>query len=143
MTSDSTNLQTKIDAAEVKAAGGIIVRDGKIALVHRPHYDDWTLPKGKLDAGETFEQAALREIQEETGMTVELAEELPPTFYIDHQDRQKVVRYWIMPHLSGDFTKNEEVDELVWVRPEKAAGYLTYVTDQAVIHAAISSQLLG
>ena len=57
-----------MDEPEVKAAGGVVRRDGRIAVVHRPRYDDWSLPKGKLDPGETWEEAALREVREETGL---------------------------------------------------------------------------
>ena len=62
----------------IEAAGGVVVRDGQVALVHRPRYDDWTLPKGKLDPGESFEEAALREVEEETGLRAHLVRELPP-----------------------------------------------------------------
>ena len=68
-------------SAEVEAAGGVVVRDGQVLLVHRPRYDDWTLPKGKLDAGESFEDAALREVEEETGLRCRLVRELPPVEY--------------------------------------------------------------
>src|SRR3954470_10760122 len=66
---------------EVLAAGGVVVRDGRVAVVHRPKYDDWSLPKGKLDPGEGFEEAALREVEEETGMRCRLGRELPSTEY--------------------------------------------------------------
>ena len=74
--------------AEVKAAGGVVRReDGNIAIVHRPRYDDWSLPKGKLDPGESWEDCALREVWEETGLRCELGEELSPTFYDDRKGR--------------------------------------------------------
>ena len=66
---------------EVRAAGGVVIRDGLVAVVHRPRYDDWSLPKGKLDEGETFEEAALREVWEETGLRAALVRELPEVRY--------------------------------------------------------------
>jgi 8-oxo-dGTP diphosphatase len=66
---------------QVRAAGGVVIRDGLVVLVHRPRYDDWTLPKGKLDSGESFEEAAIREIDEETGLRTRLVRELPAVHY--------------------------------------------------------------
>jgi 8-oxo-dGTP diphosphatase len=123
-------------SAEVEAAGGVMVREGRVAVVHRPEYDDWTLPKGKLDPGETFEGAALREVEEETGLRCELGPELPSTHYEDSKGRPKVVRYWRMTPLSGEFEPNDEVDEVRWLEPEEAADLLTYERDREVIAAA-------
>jgi 8-oxo-dGTP diphosphatase len=121
---------------EVEAAGGVLVRDGRMAVVHRPKYDDWTLPKGKLDPGEAFEEAALREVEEETGLRCELGPELPSTRYEDSKGRPKVVRYWRMMPLSGDFSPNDEVDELRWLPPAEAAELLTFDRDRQVVEAA-------
>ena len=121
---------------QVRAAGGVVTRDGLVALVHRPRYDDWTLPKGKLDLGESFEDAALREIEEETGLRARLVRELPATHY-QVRGRPKVVRYWLMEVESDPgFVVNDEVDELRWLEPAEARRLLTYDRDRDVLAAA-------
>ena len=111
-----------------------MVRDGEVCLVHRPRYDDWTLPKGKLDPGESFEDAAVREVWEETGLRCRLGAELETARYRDHKDRPKVVRYWRMEIEADEgFTPDDEVDELRWVAPAEAAGLLTYEHDRALV----------
>jgi 8-oxo-dGTP diphosphatase len=122
------------EEAEVKAAGGVVLRDGCIAVVHRPRYDDWSLPKGKLDPGESWEECALREVREETGLHCALAGELSPTSYTDRKGRAKVVRYWLMTITGVDpFTPDDEVDELRWVEPGEATTLLTYPHDAELI----------
>jgi len=120
----------------VQAAGGVVWRRGpggvEILLVHRPKYDDWSLPKGKLDVGETSEAAALREVEEETGLRCSLGDELPPVTYADRHGRAKVVRYWAMEPTGGRFVPNHEVDEVRWVTPEGAGALLTYGRDRRV-----------
>ncbi len=122
---------------EVKAAGGVVVRQGKkgpkIIMVHRPSYDDWSLPKGKLDDEESFEEGALREVEEETGLVCELGRELSPVRYQDKKGRPKVVRYWEMKPLSGSFKENDEVDEIRWVSPGKARKELDYEHDRLLV----------
>jgi 8-oxo-dGTP diphosphatase len=122
-----------MDEPEVKAAGGVVLRDGRIAVVHRPRYDDWSLPKGKLDAGESYEEAALREVWEETGLRCSLGEELSSTSYHDRKGRSKLVRYWLMEVLEGAFEPNEEVDELRWLTPGEATPLLTYPRDVELV----------
>lgn len=123
----------------VEAAGAIVWRVAvgvvEVCLVHRPKYDDWTFPKGKLDPGETHEQAAVREVEEETGIRGVLGRELPSTSYRDNKGRPKRVRYWEMTVGGGAFTPNDEVDELVWVGLEDAARALTYGHDRDVLAA--------
>jgi 8-oxo-dGTP diphosphatase len=122
-------------SARIEAAGGVVVRDGQVALVHRPRYDDWTLPKGKLDPGESFEQAALREVEEETGLRARLVRELPPTSY-DVSGRPKIVRYWLMEvDDATPFVPNDETDELRWVALDEALRLLTYERDRDVLRA--------
>jgi 8-oxo-dGTP diphosphatase len=120
-------------APQVEAAGGVIERDGRIAIVHRPRYGDWSLPKGKLELGETFEQAALREVLEETGLVCVLGPELEPVRYVDGRGRTKLVRYWRMTVEAGNFVANEEVDELRWLSPADAVKVLTYEHDRALV----------
>jgi 8-oxo-dGTP diphosphatase len=119
---------------EVRAAGGVVqAEDGRIAVVHRPRYDDWSLPKGKLDPGEGYEEAALREVHEETGLECELGAELSSTSYNDRKGRSKLVRYWLMYPVDGEFEPNDEVDELHWLTPEEAVEQLTYPHDVELI----------
>ena len=119
---------------EVRAAGGVVLRDGEVCLVHRPRYDDWTLPKGKLDDGESFEEAALREVHEETGLRCRLGDELEPARYTDQKGRPKIVRYWAMDVVDDDgFAPNDEVDEVRWVPVAEAASLLTYDHDRDLV----------
>ncbi|MGH2972773.1 MAG: NUDIX hydrolase [Gaiellaceae bacterium] len=117
-------------AAEVRAAGGVVRREGRVLLVHRPMYDDWTFPKGKVEDGESDEECALREVREETGLRCELEAELPSTSYVDAHGRPKSVRWWSMRPIADDgFTPNEEVDELRWLDASSARTSLTYARD--------------
>jgi len=117
------------DLTVVRAAGGLVVRDGMVLLVHRPKYDDWSFPKGKCDAGEPDEACALREVEEETGLRCELLDEIGQTSYIDAKGRPKTVRYWLMQALDGEFTPHDEIDEIRWERPDEAAGILSWSRD--------------
>jgi 8-oxo-dGTP diphosphatase len=118
---------------QVRAAGGVVVRDGRVALIHRPKYDDWSLPKGKLEDGEAWEDAAVREVREETGYTCALHEELSSVEYTDPKGRPKTVRYWRMEPLDGEFAPNNEVDELRWMDPGEAAERLSHDHDRELV----------
>ncbi|HZJ27519.1 MAG TPA: NUDIX hydrolase [Acidimicrobiia bacterium] len=130
----------------VRAAGGVVRREragsAEIVVVHRPRYDDWTLPKGKLDTGESFEDAARREVEEETGLRCALGRELAPVEYTDHRERPKLVRYWMMRVVgatAGESVPNDEVDELRWCTVEAAERLLTYEHDRALVRALPSN----
>jgi 8-oxo-dGTP pyrophosphatase MutT (NUDIX family) len=127
----------------VRAAGGLVVRrhngDIESVVVHRPVHEDWSFPKGKLEEGETFEIAALREVEEETGMTCRLLRFIGHTEYVDRKGRPKAVAYWVMAPVSGVFAPNDEVDELRWLVLERASHLLSYPRDRelvAVLQAA-------
>ena len=124
--------------AVVRAAGGIVLRDfaggrREVAVVHRPGRDDWSLPKGKLSADETFEECALREVQEETGLRCRLSRFVGYTEYRDRRDRPKVVAYWLMDVLDGEFSPSDEVDEMRWLELTIAGRALTYGRDRDMI----------
>lgn len=122
---------------DVVAAGGVLWRPGpderpEIAVVHRPRYDDWSLPKGKLERGESAPLAAVREIAEETGFHVRLGHQLGEVYYQVPEGR-KVVHWWSARALSGEFAPNSEVDELRWLAPEDARPVLSYTHDREVL----------
>ena len=124
-------------AEEVRASGGAIVRDGRVVVVHRPRYDDWSLPKGKAEPGESDEACALREVEEETGLRCELGAELSTTRHRDAEGRPKRTRWWVMRPVSGAFAPTEEVDELRWLTPETARALLSYSSDVVVLDEAV------
>lgn len=113
------------------------LRKPRIALIHRPKYDDWSLPKGKLMAGETPWQAALREVEEETGLVCRLLAPLPAQHY-RAQGRPKEVRYWAAVPVRGEFRPNREVDRMKWLKPEKARAKLTHARDRELIDALLA-----
>ena len=126
----------------VRAAGGIVLRgagpDRSVALVHRPRYDDWSFPKGRLDADEDEATAALREVEEETGLRCRLGPSVGAVTYRDRRGRPKVVRYFRMDADGGRFTPNREVDELRWVPIEDAAGLLSYAHDRSLLRQVLA-----
>jgi 8-oxo-(d)GTP phosphatase len=131
-------------AAEIRAAGAVLWRPAgrgtQVAVLHRPKYDDWSLPKGKLEAGEHVLQAALREVAEETGMAVTLGLHLPPVRYLV-EGQPKVVDYWAgQVAASAPFVPNHEVDRLDWVALSRAAGRLSYDHDVALLAQFAAAQ---
>jgi 8-oxo-dGTP pyrophosphatase MutT (NUDIX family) len=129
-------------SATIRAAGGIVHRrdpngEWQVLLVHRPRYDDWSLPKGKADRGERAEETALREVEEETGLRCRLGDEVGKTRYKDAKGRSKVVRYWFMQPAVADataeFTPNDEVDAVAWCTQEEAAQRVSYEHDRKLL----------
>jgi len=124
----------------IEAAGGVVERstaDGvrRVLVVHRPRYDDWSFPKGKLEPGETHLDGARREVEEETGLRCRTGQELPSVRYTDRKGRPKRVRYWRMEPLDGAFAPNDEVDEARWLTADEARRLLTYQHDRVVLEA--------
>ncbi len=124
--------------ATVRAAGGIVWRRGRegeaeVVLVHRPAYDDWSFPKGKLKAGEDEREAALREVEEETGLLCALGTELGTSSYGDVRGRDKVVRFWLMRPIEGTLAPAHETDEAQWYGVEAAFGVLSYERDRKLL----------
>jgi 8-oxo-dGTP pyrophosphatase MutT (NUDIX family) len=137
-----------VPTAVVRAGGGVVWRrvpsGVEVVLVHRPAYDDWAFPKGKLERGETDEEAALREVREETGLSCRLGRELASTTYLDGQGRPKTVRYWAMTVVPGSVGRADgklapepkarrEIDDLSWVPLHDVRQRLTYPRDVVVL----------
>ena len=120
------------------AAGAVLWRpvedssDIQVAVVHRPRYDDWSLPKGKLDAGETQAAAAVREVEEETGYRARLGRRIAVVEYRVPQGVKNVC-YWAARSLDGHFAATAEVDQLVWLSPDEAAATMAYDEDRKVL----------
>jgi len=122
----------------VRAAGGVVMRTGprraEILVVHRPRYDDWTLPKGKAKPGESDEACALREVEEETGLVCELGEVVAVCEYKDRAGRPKRVRYFAMtPREGAEAAPQNEVDAVRWLTRRRAIGTLTYERDREIV----------
>jgi 8-oxo-dGTP pyrophosphatase MutT (NUDIX family) len=128
---------------EVRAAGAVVWRRGpggerQWAIIHRPRYDDWSLPKGKLEEGESLEEAAQREVREETGVSGHLGPHVGTTRYLDNRGRTKTADYWVMEALAGadGFEPNREVDELRWLDSDAAAAMLSHDHDREILARA-------
>ena len=122
----------------VRAAGGVVWRrvprgEAEVLLVHRKGREDWTLPKGKVEPGESDEACAVREVEEETNLRCALGPEVGVVSYHDQRGRPKTVRYWSMEVSAGEAAPRHEIDGVRWVPLEKAAGELTYPRDQELL----------
>ncbi len=107
----------------------------EIVLVHRPRYRDWSLPKGKMAPGESLDEAALREVEEETGLVCRLVRPFGEVTYRDRKGRVKGVWYWVMEALTGHFVPSAEVDAMRWVTVAEALDLLTYPHDRGLLGA--------
>ncbi len=121
----------------VRAAGGLIVRDGAVLLVHRPKYDDWSFPKGKLEDDESWEECAVREVEEETGLRCEVGAFVGATRYFVLQG-PKAVRYYRMT-CAGEPRAQNEVDEVRWVPFAEARELLTHEHDRKLLDRYLGS----
>jgi 8-oxo-dGTP diphosphatase len=130
--------KSPLTAKAILAAGAVLWRYAdesdttEVAVVHRPRYDDWSLPKGKVDPGESEPVTAVREVEEETGYAAELGRELAPISYPVEQGTKKV-RYWAARALGGEFTPGDEVDQLLWLPVADAMKRLQYPHDRKVL----------
>ena len=123
----------------IRAAGGVVRRDGLIAVVHRPQHGDWSLPKGKLEPGEDDATAAVREVREETGRDAVIEQDLGTVSYEVASGRPKTVRWWRMSLVDDDgHEPDREVDQVRWVPPGEAMRLLTYEPDRQLVRQALS-----
>jgi len=123
---------------EVRAAGGVVWRRSssgvpEVAIIHRPAYDDWSLPKGKAEDGESGPETALREVMEETGLRCSLGPEAGHQRYRDRHGGTKEVRYWLMRPIDGSFEPTSEVDRFAWASIPEALDRLTYPRDREML----------
>ena len=125
---------------QIVAGGGVVHRAGKKGLeflvVYRAGYDDWTHPKGKLEKGESLQDAAEREVEEETGYVCRVGPELGTIAYFAESGRRKIVRYWLMEAAKGRFKPNSEIDAAEWLPAKEAASRLTYGRDKTLLRWA-------
>ena len=149
MSSERTVTPEWAGPAAVEAAGGVVVRDGgggdEVLVVHRVRYDDWSLPKGKLDPDEQHVVAAVREVEEETGVRARVRDELSQVVYAVPEGWKRV-RWYLMDHVGGDPADrpaDREVDVARWVAVDEAPGVLTYPADVDLLDEALAHRAAG
>ena len=130
----------------IRAAGALLWRDNsdlslEVALIHRPRYDDWSLPKGKLEMGETALQCAYREVHEETGIRATFTRQLGTVEY-EESGQEKRVKYWAAhcALTNSEFVPNEEVDQMRWLSPSQALEQATHDSDKSIIEKFMSEE---
>ena len=128
----------------IRAAGALLWRESselkiEIALIHRPRYDDWSLPKGKIEEGESSLRCAFREVIEETGITPQFGRELGSVEYKEPAGLKRV-KYWAAKALTDDFLPNEEVDEITWISPDEALALATHDSDRTIIENFLAQE---
>ena len=128
----------------IRAAGALLWRENselkiEIALIHRPRYDDWSLPKGKIEEGESSLRCAFREVLEETGITPQFGRELGSVEYKEPAGLKRV-KYWAAKALTDDFLANEEVDEIKWLEPVDALAFATHESDRTIIENFLAQE---
>lgn len=135
LTLEMNDKQANVDV--IQAAGGLVWRNAngekELAIIHRPKHDDWTLPKGKLEPGESWKEAALREVLEETVCQVEI-ENFAGCICYTPKDIPKIVLYWNMKLIDeGNFKPNKEVDQIRWLKVDEALAILGYQSERELI----------
>jgi 8-oxo-dGTP diphosphatase len=124
----------------VRAAGGVVIdTGGRLVVIHRPRYDDWSLPKGKLFPGEAPLEGALRETEEETGLRCVPGAFVEQVSYLDRSGRTKVVDYWLMEPVQGSFVPGDEVDEVRWLEQDEAEALLSYERDRGTARKGVEA----
>ena len=128
----------------IRAAGALLWRENselkiEIALIHRPRYGDWSLPKGKIEEGESSLRCAFREVIEETGITPQFGRELGSVEYKEPAGLKRV-KYWAAKALTDEFLPNEEVDEIKWLDPDDALARATHESDRTIINNFLAQE---
>jgi 8-oxo-dGTP diphosphatase len=142
--SNTPNTNPKSATLSEFSAGGVVYRrvgdTYEIVAVHRNRHTDWSLPKGHIEKGETHEQAALREVKEETGLDARIVDALGEVVYFYRRPKgltRKVVYHFLMEHTGGAFgSPNWEVDEARWIDIDQAHTLLTYKNDLGIVQKA-------